>query len=869
MNRIKLDVLENRAKKGIVTFGLPWEKGKLKADDLVDNASSSVGSFRLVDSNDKSLPLQSRITAYWPDSTTKWSSHTSKLSGHGPYYLEYQEDLSEDNKEEGISIKLENGELIVDAGRTKAQFKEGSNHVIEQVLMDGKVKANYGQLQYTLEERLVEGSKRIRQEEDFYGRVDKITVEEEGPLQSVIRVDGVHVAENTNRESIPFIIRFHFAYDETHIKIVHTFIYDGDANKDFMKAIGITFDCPISGELYNRHIKISGENGVFHEASQLLVSWRPRLPEEIYPLQNTGAILTKDQMKDPSVAVALADIPVWDSYRLYQNSADNYSVKKGTGKEGCAHINSVTGTRAGGLMAAAGEDGGIALGMKDFWQKFPSSLWIDNMAKDSMKVTAWIWSYESDAMDFRHYDDVGHASSYYEGFDEVLSDPYGIANTNELVLFGYNDGIPSDDKIKEYEQIVQKPVVLRATPEHYHNAKAFGEWGLINRSSKLANWLEDQLDKAFDFYKEEIDQRKWYGLFDYGDFMHTYDKERNNWRYDMGGYAWQNTELVPTLWLWYAYLRTGREDIFTVAEAMTRHCSEVDTYHIGDLKGLGSRHNVLHWGCSCKEARIGMAGHNRFYFYMMGDHRMGDVLDDVKDTDFSTLNMDPLRHFFDKEEMVYDTHARVGPDWSSYTSNWMTAWERYQDQDYKNKILTGINDIKKSPYKLASGSNYEYDPETSHLRYIGENPGGGSHLVICMGGPQVWFELADMLEDEEWNKMLADYGVFYFDSPEDKAKKAPLVQRRGFAFPYMAASMGAYGAQYHKDEELGQRIWDILRNVLVDAGGEEGFEPSVNADYLNTDQLKELPWLSTNFTAQWCLNVIVCLELIKEYLPEE
>ena len=79
----------------------------------------------------------------------------------------------------------------------------------------------------------------------------------------------------------------------------------------------------------------------------------------------------------------------------------------------------------------------------------------------------------------------------------------------------------------------------------------------------------------------------------------------------MGGYAWQNTELIPTLWLWLAFMRSGREDIFTMAEAMSRHSADVDIYHFGDLKGLGSRHNVVHWGDSCKEPRIAMAGHHR------------------------------------------------------------------------------------------------------------------------------------------------------------------------------------------------------------------------------------------------------------------
>ena len=37
---------------------------------------------------------------------------------------------------------------------------------------------------------------------------------------------------------------------------------------------------------------------------------------------------------------------------------------------------------------------------------------------------------------------------------------------------------------------------------------------------------------------------------------------------------------------------------------MTRNTSEVDVYHLGQFVGLGSRHNVSHWGCGAKEARI-------------------------------------------------------------------------------------------------------------------------------------------------------------------------------------------------------------------------------------------------------------------------
>ena len=144
-----------------------------------------------------------------------------------------------------------------------------------------------------------------------------------------------------------------------------------------------------------------------------------------------------------------------------------------------------------------------------------------------------------------------------------------------MSLFLY-DTVPSDDELMKQAETVQKPSVFVAAPEYYHEVKAMGEWSLPSKDTPLKKWLEEELDKAFAFYKNEVEQRHWYGLSDYGDIMHTYDAQRHCWRYDMGGYAWQNTELIPTLWLWLAFMRSGREDIFTMAEAMSRHSADVD-----------------------------------------------------------------------------------------------------------------------------------------------------------------------------------------------------------------------------------------------------------------------------------------------------
>ena len=168
------------------------------------------------------------------------------------------------------------------------------------------------------------------------------------------------------------------------------------------------------------------------------------------------------------------------------------------------------------------------------------------------------------------------------------STPYGIANTSEIIVQPY-ENTPGSDELAELGTLLASPGLFVCTPEYYHRVKAFGAWSMVDYSTEAKRFIEDQLERALSFYQEEIEQRKWYGFWDYGDVMHTYDAVRHTWKYDMGGFAWQNTELVPTYWLWYSFLRTGRSDIFRMAEAMSRHTMDVDVYHIGEYKGLGSR----------------------------------------------------------------------------------------------------------------------------------------------------------------------------------------------------------------------------------------------------------------------------------------
>ena len=840
---------ENTVPSQGVTWGVPWEKGALKRDE----------ELILENERGETVPVQSWPQAYWPDGTVKWTGHAVSLKQNVKrLYLKKGTPVK---VEKGIQVKESDRDIEIDTGEITCTINKTGPDIIRSVSMNGHVYCKNGVLVCIREERTGKPGNMLFREEKFESVVTEAVIEQRGPIRCVVRISGKHKSAAGNRKWLPFTLRLYF-YERQHlIRMVHTFVYDGNKDQDFIKGLGISFEVPLKGEYYNRHVRLSGDTGFFSEPVQLLSTWRPHIPEEIYRKQIQGETVS---LKDhPGIAGKLETITAWDSYKLVQSTSETYRIEKRT-QEGCCWVHAGSGRRSGGVAYIGGECGGFAAGIRNFWQKYPSSVEIYGMKEDNASLTLWFWSYNAQPMDLRHYDTKTHVESYYEGFEELRSTPYGIANTSEIIVQPY-ENTPGSDELAELGTLLASPGLFVCTPEYYHRVKAFGAWSMVDYSTEAKRFIEDQLERALSFYQEEIEQRKWYGFWDYGDVMHTYDAVRHTWKYDMGGFAWQNTELVPTYWLWYSFLRTGRSDIFRMAEAMSRHTMDVDVYHIGEYKGLGSRHNVVHWGCGCKEARISMAGHHRFYFYLTCDERTGDVLDEVKDADFAYISLDPMRAYYPKEE--YPTHVRSGPDWAAFCSNWLTQWERYEDTHYRDKILTGIRCLKQMPYHLYGGTVFGYDPQSGELIHPKEERGTGSHLVICMGGPQIWMELSDIIEDEEWDEMLAEYGVFYNLPPEEKAARTNgAVPGHGFSFPIFSASLLAFAAKKKKDPGFGKKVWEIL------AGRGSGHHTPFRIEKVEVDKsayfkpVHEIPWISTNTIAQWALNAIVCLELAGEYL---
>ena len=835
---MRIRLMENRRAEGWTVFGGYWPRGTVREE-----------SFRLTGEKGGEVPLQSEIAARWPDGSVKWSRHLApadRIGGSGeltPGKTEEWKGLTVEEGEEGWRVSGEEICLTVP--------KKGNQLAVHCRRGDREVFASvFPVLRVSHESETEDGSSaRIR---NLPAAVFSRELEAAGPLEAVFRFDGIHPEDG--QEKMPFRIRMYIRKDGE-IDFDDTFFFQGDPERDRLAGWGLRFETWLRGKSWQRHIRFLTDGAVYHDHPTQLFHWRKHLDPALLAAQQRGETVGAEE----ELEAAAKDLPRWDRFFLNQDSVSHFCIRKKADEQGC-WLDGIHGRRAPGSMALSDPAGTLSFHLRECWEKHPAGLETEHLSGETAECTAWFYSPGAEPFDFRHYDRRTYPRGAYEGFDYMLPDPNGIAVTCRLAVFSGNAYTP-DGELKAQSDRVRRPPVYLPSPEYLHTHKAFGFWSLPDRTTEVGRWTETQLEAAADFYAKEAEARSWYGLFNYGDFMHTYEASRHMWRWDVGGYAWDNTELAPTYWLWLQFLRTGNERVFRLAEALSRHAADVDMYHFGPLKGLGSRHNVRHWGCPCKEPRISMAGHHRPLYYLTGDRRIGDCMED------SLGAAEALREmpWFRTEDG--GIRLRSGPDWAALVSDWMTAYERTLAPEWRQRIEAGIASLEEAPLGLSSGPEFRFDARSGKLQYGGESE-DSMHLQACMGETEVWLETAEMLENKSLAEMTARNGRFFFLPEEERMKLSKgLLKGRRFGSPVYSAEMQAWAAKSAGDEAMARKIWTRLLGLLYAGEKPEGFRPVSYGTGEDGTPLMEIPWITTNFTAQWCLKAIVTAEFIPESRP--
>jgi len=846
-----------------ISWGVPWTRGAYRKDQR----------FTLTGSGGSVLPLQSWPLAWWPDGSLKWSGFASVVDtgAAGPFRLV----PGSSGVPVAPAVRVREGAdgIDIDTGSMQCRIPLQGAAVIDSIAVSGRVVARQGRLLCRLEDRSETDVLRF---ENFGSVVRKATVEQSGPVRAVVKIEGVHKAEKASREWLPFTVRLYFYAGDAAVRMVHTIVFDGDQEKDFIRGLGVAFTVPMREQVHNRHVRFSGEGaGLWAEPVQPATGAR-RLTaaagDDLYAAQLAGTRIPNKEQFDKQGQFLLSNWAVWDSYKLVQPTAEGFTVQKRTNPRSC-WLAAGAGTRASGLAFVGDVTGGLGIALRNFWQSYPTSLEVRNATAEAAELRVWLWSPDAPAMDLRHYDLRNHTlEASYEDVQPGFSTANGIGRTSELTLYP-SAAVPARDETARQAQSNSEPPRLVCSPEYLHQVPVFGVWSLPDRSTPLKRMVEDRINGALELYRKEIEQRRWYGFWDYGDVMHAYDPGRHTWRYDIGGYAWDNTELGTDLWLWYSFLRTGRAEVFRMAEAMTRHTSEVDTYHLGRFAGLGSRHNVRHWGCGAKEARISQAAFRRFYYYITTDERTGDMMRSVVDVDYKVTEIDPMRLASPRTGTIpYPGRMRGGPDWLACVGNWMTEWERTGDNKYRDKILAGMDSIVKMPYGFMTGPNtlYGYDPATGELYPLVSDGFGTYNLQVIQGGAEVVFELNQLIEHAGWQKAFLQY-CRLTTAPKEVVARDMATATEGSDGSYAGVGrLAAYAYWKTGNAAFVARAISQLggaggpRRV---PGGPYATRRVAGPDVLNA--IDEASFVSTNSTAQSSLTAIQVLELCKDQLPAE
>lgn len=851
-----------------VSFGMPWPKGLYQP-----------GQCFVIEGKDSVHPIDCRPLAFWPDGTLKWTAHS--ISGNIGYSESYSvKGVNTTELQDGFAIDRTSPSILIST-RSGLQLRlapPGSSSLIETLVIDGQLVSTGATVVASIDKR------------EYSTLLKEINFENQTGSRTVVKLSGAVVCDG--REHLPFDARLYVYSDSSSLRIVHSFIHDLEGDEP-LTSLGLKFSIPFRDtEPYNRHIRLGGSGGgVLKEEVQGLTGLRSGPTIQNRRDQAAGRVVTlhEDEWEKSDFARGLACVPTFDAYTLSQLSSDGFTVKKRT-KKGQSWIKVPGGGRADGIAyVGSAKHGGLAVGMADFWERYPTQIDLSDLTKDDASITIWLYSPLAEPLETSPFHDGLGLDTYekqfeavwvtYEDYEPGFATANGIARSNELFIQPYVT-TPSNQQLASFSSIVRETPRLVPTSDYMHSTGVFhGCWSPDFRTlgytpTQRERDIEGNLDLLFNHYRGQIEQHRWYGFWDYGDVQHTYDPYRHSWRYDVGGFAWDNSELSTDLWLWLYFLHTGRSDVFKVAEAMTKHTGEVDVYHSGRFKGFGTRHGVQHWSDSSKQLRISNVLYRRIYYYLTGDERTGELMEELQECQHALLGLNSHRKVLAHGEVPQGfALANIGLDCGALIATWLTAWERRilgweRARDFIVKLLSGLSVL---PHGIAS-NEILLNPSTCEVRECTSPmpPYLISHLSILFGLPETLTEALDSIKDDfpsvakDFLQIWLSYCKSYNGSPE--------VQRKEYGFEFGPVSwkqshstLTAIAAVAEQSDEMGRAVWDQFFETdgynqshdwaVIKASPPEFFQSG-----------EEAPWVTTNEAARYGVSALFNLANVRQHL---
>ena len=231
-----------RELEGAVAFGAPLPRGTV----------ASIGELEVVDETGDPVQAQLWPLATWPDGSLKWAAAATADTRSG-YRVRRASGDARADAASSLRVTSEPEGVRVDTGAVSLVVSASGPAIVTDVRVAGRQVARDARLVSVLQTTPPETEDR-RERVAFESEVSSVEVEQHGPVRAVVRVEGIHRAVDGDRAWLPFTVRMYFTAGRAGIRIVHSFVWDGDAERDFLAGLGLRVTVPLRAALHDRHV---------------------------------------------------------------------------------------------------------------------------------------------------------------------------------------------------------------------------------------------------------------------------------------------------------------------------------------------------------------------------------------------------------------------------------------------------------------------------------------------------------------------------------------------------------------------------------------------------------------------------------------
>ncbi len=498
-----------------VTSGVPFAEGALRDEQTV----------ALFDDATTEVPLQTEVLTRWKDGSIRWllldfqvdlQAHQKSL-----WSLKYGAGVRRSSVAAPLHIqKKDDGQVVIGTGPVRLEydprmFQPQGKAFLEGAATDGSdhlVTINCDAAGIVLRDT----SKIVYRADNSKSEPAQFTIEQNGPLRSCLRVEGVH--SSSDAHFFRYVARIHAYRGQPWIRVQYTFINDY-------------------------------QDALMADVQELKVQFYVRYTVDESSLLNG----THDAHG-----------------RIFQVDERHYQLD-GKLVEG----------QAKGWAAVGGEQGGMAVGLRQFWQNWPKAIEC-NRGLISLKLCPTLPEGLYDGKPLEEENKL-----YYALQDGHYRFKIGVAKTHEFFV-NYFAGHSDAEKLERFFQAAETPLLATVDPEYACATMAMGSFPAAAsqphgepsgpQSARKTDHLPDDqitsfggydrwVDRALDRHLKRRDQQREYGMLNFGDW---FGERRVNWG---------NLEYDLAHGMFTQYLRTGDRRYFDRGEQAARHHTDVDVVH--------------------------------------------------------------------------------------------------------------------------------------------------------------------------------------------------------------------------------------------------------------------------------------------------